>query len=183
MSGMPVETVWRQGPDSPSALGEPQEGEGRPPVLTAKPALPLHLVMQERGLVEEVAHFAALFVLLGGGEEPVLRLLCQKLADAGHGEHNLLHASVLPHNLMGQATPGHAGQRPSPPPDHARCPPPHLNLRGMVLIVGQRVFFLLLGRYRGLEHLGQLLVVETELGAEVGTLGQPCSHPERCSQG
>lgn len=70
-----------------------------PLVLTAELALPLHLVVQEGGLVKEVAHFAALLVLLGGGEEPVLGLLCQELADAGHREHNLLHAAVLPHNL------------------------------------------------------------------------------------
>lgn len=166
MSGMPGETVWREGPSNPMSRGA---GRGGPPaVLTAKPALPLHLVVQEGGLVEEVAHFAALLILLGGGEEPVLGLLRQELADGRHREHDLLHASVLPHNLIGQATPGHPGQRPSPPPAHARRPLPHLNLRGVVLVVGQRVLLLLLGRRRGLEHLGQLLVVETELGTEVG---------------
>lgn len=96
-----------RGGGRPSPAGtEPQGQLGRAPpsharagVLTAELALPLHLVVQERGLVEEIAHFAALLVLLGGGEEPVLGLLCQELADGGHREHDLLHAAVLPHDL------------------------------------------------------------------------------------
>lgn len=131
MSGMPKDTAWRVGPHNPSARGSPRKGRRHPLVLTAKPALPLHLVVQEGGLVEEVAHFAALLVLLRGGEEPVLGLLCQELADGRYREHDLLHASVLPHNLIGPATLGHIGAEalttsqahrvPSTSPQSARC--------------------------------------------------------------
>lgn len=74
--------------------GEPEEHRH-----AAQLPLPLHLVVQEAGLLEEVAHLAALLVLLRGGEDTVLRLLRQVLTDGMHWEHNLLHAAVITHDL------------------------------------------------------------------------------------
>ena len=50
-------------------------------------------------LLEEVVDLAALVVPLGGGEHPDLGLQGQVLTDVGHGEHQLLHAAVVTHNL------------------------------------------------------------------------------------
>lgn len=69
--------------------------------------------MQEGRLVEEITDFAALLVLLRGGEEPVLGLLGEELADARHREDYLLHAAVQAHNLQ-EAGPGEAASGPAP---------------------------------------------------------------------
>jgi len=68
--------------------------------LTAQFLLPLHLVVEEGRLVEEITDFAALLILLRRGEESVLGLLGEELADARHWEDYLLHAAVQAHNLQ-----------------------------------------------------------------------------------
>lgn len=116
-SAMPFPSVQQELSHSPSR-NVPQFG----PVwlclaLTAQLLLPLHLVVQEGGLVEEVADFAALLVLLRGGEEPVLGLLGEELTDPRHGEDDLLHAPVQPHNLR-EAEPSDPALLGFPPPPH-----------------------------------------------------------------
>lgn len=87
------------------AIGSACAGRGKPEekvwfALTAQFLLPFHLVVKEGRLVEEITDFAALLVLLRGGEEPVLCLFGEELADARHREDYLLHASVQTHNLQ-----------------------------------------------------------------------------------
>ena len=69
--------------------------------LTADLLLPAHLIVEVVELLEEVVDLAALVVPLGGGEHPHLGLQGQVLTDVGDGEHKLLHAAVVTHNLDG----------------------------------------------------------------------------------
>ena len=61
--------------------------------------MPLHLAVQEGRLFEEVRDLGALLVLLGGVEHPYLGLFRQVLTDGVDGEHDLLHAAVVTHDL------------------------------------------------------------------------------------
>lgn len=66
---------------------------------TSQFLLPVHLIEEVLGAQEEVIDFAALFVSLRGVVYTQLGLLCQELADVGHGEDDLLHGAVQAHNL------------------------------------------------------------------------------------
>lgn len=74
--------------------------DGQIRLLTPQLLLPLHLSVQEGGLLEEVRHLGALLVLLRGVEDSEFRLLGQKLADGVDRKHDLLHAAVLTNDLV-----------------------------------------------------------------------------------
>ena len=61
--------------------------------------LPLHLREHLVCAHEEVAHLAALLVALRRHAHVVLRLGSQVLADLRDRKHNLLHGSILTHDL------------------------------------------------------------------------------------
>lgn len=66
---------------------------------TSQLLLPVHLIEEVLRLEEEVVDLAALLVPLRGVVDAQLGLLGEELADAGHGEHDLLHGAVRPDNL------------------------------------------------------------------------------------
>lgn len=74
-------------------------------VFTSKLLLPVHLVKEVFCSQEEVIDLAALLVSLCGVVDAQLGFGGQELADVWHGEHNLLHGSVLTHNLNNEAHP------------------------------------------------------------------------------
>ena len=68
-------------------------------VPTSEFFLPPHFCKHVLNLLEEVRHFAALFIPLRIVVDTRFRLLRQILTNVWDGENNTLHGSVLSHNL------------------------------------------------------------------------------------
>lgn len=81
----------------------PRTGHGvcatRGLLSTSQFLLPVHLIEEVLGAQEEVVDFAALLVSLRGVVHSQLGLLREELADVGHGEDDLLHGAIQPHDL------------------------------------------------------------------------------------
>lgn len=69
-------------------------------VLTPDFLLPLHLIVEVLCLLEEVVHFAALFVPFSHREHPALGLPRQVFTYVGDRKDYLLHGPVVPDNLQ-----------------------------------------------------------------------------------